>query len=58
MMHRLKQIVPLPLRMRLKWLGYAWQDVMGGTRERRVPPKRKTFIGGGDFVSVGEAFFG
>ena len=57
MMHRLKQIVPLPLRMRLKWLGYAWQDVTDGTRERRVPPKRKTFIGGGDFIAVGEAFF-
>jgi len=58
MLHRLKQIVPLPLRTRLKWLGYAWQDLTGGTRPPRVPPKRKTFIGGGDFIAVGDAFFG
>lgn len=57
MMHRLKQIVPLPLRTRLKWLGYAWQDVTGGKRPPRVPAQRDVFIGGGDFVSVGEAFF-
>lgn len=57
MLRRLKQIVPLPLRTRLKWLGYAWQDVTSGAREPRVPPKRKTFIGGGDFIAVGEAFF-
>ena len=58
MLLRLKQIVPLPLRSRLKWLGYAWQDVTSGAREPRVPPKRKTFIGGGDFIAVGDAFFG
>ena len=57
MLHRLKQIVPLPLRTRLKWLGYAWQDVTGGKRPPRVPAQRDVFIGGGDFVSVGEAFF-
>ncbi|MEP3888944.1 MAG: class I SAM-dependent methyltransferase [Hellea sp.] len=58
MLRRLKQIVPLPLRSRLKWLGYAWQDAIGGARKKRVPPKRKTFIGGGDFIAVGDAFFG
>jgi len=58
MVHRIKQFVPLPLRSRLKWLGYAWQDVTAGKREPRVPPKRKTFIGGGDFIAVGDAFFG
>lgn len=58
MLRRLKQFMPLPLRTRLKWLGYAWQDVTGGTPEARVPPKRKTFIGGGDFIAVGDAFFG
>lgn len=58
MLRRLKQIVPLPVRTRLKWLGYAWQDVTGGKLEARVPPKRKTFIGGGDFIAVGDAFFG
>jgi len=58
MLRRLKLFVPLPLRTRLKWLGYAWQDVTGGKREKRVPPRRKTFIGGGDFIAVGDAFFG
>lgn len=58
MLRRLIQIVPLPVRSRLKWLGYAWQDAMNGEREPRVPPKRKTFIGGGDFIAVGDAFFG
>lgn len=58
MLRRLKQIVPLPLRTRLKWLGYTWQDVTSRRPEPRVPPKRKTFIGGGDFIAVGDAFFG
>lgn len=58
MLRALKQIVPLPLRTRLKWLGYAWQDMTGARPEMRVPPKRKTFIGGGDFIAVGDAFFG
>lgn len=58
MLHRLKKIIPLSLRTRLKWLGYAWQDVTGGALPPRVPPKRKTFIGGGDFIAVGDAFFG
>ena len=58
MLSALKKIVPLPLRSRLKWLGYAWQDMTGGKREPRVPPKRKTFIGGGDFIAVGDAFLG
>ena len=58
MLYRLKQIVPLPLRSSLKWLGYAWQDIISGVPEPRVPPKRKTFIGGGGFVAVGNAFFG
>ena len=57
MLHRLKQIIPLPLRTRLKWLGYAWQDMTSGRRPPRVPAQRDVFIGGGDFVSVGEAFF-
>lgn len=57
MLRRLKQIVPLPLRTRLKWLGYAGQDIAGGKRPPRVPPKRKVFIGGGDFIVIGDAFF-
>ena len=58
MLRLLKKIIPLSVRSRLKWLGYAWQDMTGSEPEFRVPPKRKTFIGGGDFIAVGDAFFG
>ena len=57
MLHLMKRIMPLALRTRLKWLGYATQDVLKGPQLDRVPPRRDTFIGGGDFVSVGENFF-
>ena len=57
MLHLVKRIVPLALRTRLKWLGYATQDILKGPQMERVPPRRETFIGGGDFVSVGENFF-
>lgn len=57
MLRVLKKIVPLALRSRLKWLGYAARDMVSGARPPRVPPLRQTFIGGGDFVAVGEAFF-
>ena len=53
MLRALKKIVPLSARTRLKWLGYALQDLTAGKGEARVPPKRKTFIGGGDFIAVG-----
>jgi len=56
MLRALKKIVPLSARTRLKWLGYAAQDMVGGKRPPRVPPKRKTFIGDGDFVAVGDGF--
>jgi len=46
MLRALKKIVPLSARTRLKWLGYAAQDMVGGKRPPRVPPRRKTFIGG------------
>jgi len=53
----LKKILPLALRSRLKWLGYTVQDIASPSRSPRVPPKRHTFIGGGDFIKIGEAFF-
>ena len=52
----IKQAIPLPLRTRLKWLGLAALDVAKPIREPRVPPRRLTSIGGGDFVAVGEDF--
>ena len=54
---RLKSLIPLPLRTRLKWLGYALRDVIDPVRTPRVPPRRQTFIGGGDFEAVGNRFF-
>ena len=54
---RLKSLIPLPLRTRLKWLGYALRDVIDPVRTPRVPPRRHTFIGGGDFEAVGNNFF-
>ena len=52
-----KNILPLPLRSRLKWLGYAMRDVIDPVKAPRVPPRRQTFIGGGNFESVGNGFF-
>lgn len=52
----LKHIVPLALRTRLKWLGYALRDIAAPVREPRVPPRRRTFVGGGDFIAVGVDF--
>jgi len=57
MLRPLKKIVPLAARTKLKWLGYAAQDIVGGAHEARVPQRRDTFIGGGDFITVGEDFF-
>ena len=57
MLRVVKKITPLAVRTKLKWLGYAAQDVMQGRTAPRVPPRRHTFIGGGDFISVGDNFF-
>jgi len=53
----LKKIIPLPLRVHLKKLGYAWLDWRHPITDKRVPTRKETFIGGGDFVAVGEDFF-
>ncbi len=52
----LKFIIPLSLRVRMKWAKAAWRDMIGGALPPRVPPRRQTFIGGGDFVAVGDDF--
>ena len=52
----IKSLIPLPLRIRMKWARAAMADIIGGPLPPRVPPRRKTFIGGGDFVSVGDDF--
>lgn len=53
----LKKIIPLPLRVHLKNWGYAWLDWRHPITEKRVPARKDTFIGGGDFIAVGEDFF-
>ncbi len=53
----LKKIVPLPMRVQLKKLGYAWLDFRDPITAPRVPSRVETFIGGGDFVQVGDDFF-
>ena len=40
----------------MKWARAAWADLVGPPLPPRVPPRRQTFIGGGDFVSVGNDF--
>ncbi len=57
MLRSFKKIVPLAARTKIKWLGYAAMDVVSGAQDPRVPPRRETFIGGGNFVTVGDDFF-
>lgn len=52
----LKMLIPLWLRVKMKWARAALADIFGGPLPPRVPPRRQTFIGGGDFVSVGDGF--
>lgn len=52
-----KKLIPLALRVRLKQLGHSWLDLRDPITTPRVPSRAMTFIGGGDFVTVGEDFF-
>ena len=51
-----KDLLPLSLRTRLKWVGAAVLDAVTPVTEPRVPARRHTTIGGGDFKRVGESF--
>lgn len=57
MIEMLKPFVPLPLRRAVKTLGYAYLDIVSPIRTPRVPPRRRTTIGGGNFVALGDGFF-
>ena len=54
----LKDALPLPARRVIKWAGHAAMDVIKPITAERVPPRRLTSIGGGDFVAIGESFAG
>ena len=53
----LKKCLPLPLRVAMKKAGYRALDVARPITTPRVPPRAQTFIGGGDFEGIGNAFF-
>ncbi len=53
----LKKFLPLTVRMQLKTAGYRLLDIVKPIKAPKVPPRAKTFIGGGDFAGVGDAFF-
>lgn len=52
-----KKFIPLPVRVRLKGLGYAFMDWYHPRAAKRVPARTKTFIGEGNFVGIGDSFF-
>ena len=51
-----KDLLPLRARSALKWAGWTALDLVRPVTEARVPPRRQTSIGGGDFKAIGEAF--
>ncbi len=57
MFGKLKYIIPLPLRVEMKKAFYSLQDVVSPVAALRVPSRRDSFIGGGDFTAMGDAFF-
>ena len=52
----LKTLLPLRTRIRLKRLGAGVLDALAPRSGHRIPPRRLTTIGSGDFEVIGEAF--
>lgn len=52
----LKKVTPVPVRRALKYGGNWFAGLHEGPLPPRVPPRHKTFIGGGDFIKVGDGF--
>ena len=57
MQSRLKQIIPLSVRIWIKRQLLTLEDLRNPITEARVPPRAQTLIGGGDFEHVGNEFF-
>lgn len=51
-----KAILPLSARVAIKRFGHALHDLVDPIKDPRIPPRRETFIGGGDFALVGDSF--
>jgi len=52
----IKAILPLQARVAIKRFGYGIHDLIDPIKDQRIPPRRDTFIGGGDFATVGDSF--
>ena len=52
-----KKLLPLPLRVRLKRIGYSFMDLCFPRAAKRVPARADTFIGEGNFVWIGDSFY-
>lgn len=58
-MTTLKQYIPQRIKKAFKYVFFLIQDGMSfllGTRDSLIPPKRKIFIGDGDFRKIGDEF--
>lgn len=59
MMRQLQRLVPAPLRRSAKSVHFLCLDAvdaLSGRRPPMVPPRRKSFIGAGDFLRVGRSW--
>ena len=56
----IKKIMPKHIKNTLRW-GYCFMldivDSLSGRRNEFVPPRRKIFVGSGDYLKTGEEFF-
>jgi len=51
-----KAILPLSARIAIKRWGHGLRNLVDPIKDPRIPPRRETFIGGGDFALVGDSF--
>lgn len=51
-----KSLIPLAVRVKMKWARAAWMDITGPSLPPRVPPRRQIFIGCSDFMTIGDNF--